>query len=154
MQGAMVAKREELARFINLIASDWDTQQKAEGGGPQQSTKVGKLIVPLLLLLLSLICLFQVMWKVHLIWLMIGCVCPVSTLFIMNYLWPTKSVFVSSVFCDSDDGCPVYIVILSAMEQNFFMTYCYFGILIFDVLPTACAVYARRSMKVKKAVKV
>ncbi len=43
MQGAMVAKREELARFINLIASDWDIQQKAEGGGPQQSTKVGKL---------------------------------------------------------------------------------------------------------------
>ena len=83
----------------------------------------------------------------HMIWVLIGCLCPLSTLVIMNILWPTKSVFLSRIFCSDHDDCPLYIVVPSIVEQTIFMLYYYFVIMIFDILPTACAVYIRRSMK-------
>ncbi len=90
----------------------------------------------------------QLMWKVHIGWVMMGLGCPVVGLTIMNWTNPMRLVFLSSLFCTSDEDCPEYDVVLSILEQNVAMLYVYFTYYIYDVLPISFSFYVKGSMKV------
>ncbi len=75
---------------------------------------------------------------------------PAGTTAQMNYMWPTRRQFPSSLFCDEEvpEECPIYVAATSAIAHTFTQTYLWGFLLALDLLQMTFASYMTSILRV------
>ncbi len=95
---------------------------------------------------------FQFVYKTHVAWFLQAFIIPAASLVILNHREPMRNVFLTGLFCGSEEVCPMTVRALSYAHQALACVYGYLTNLLFDILPVSNALIITKQMQVLLAV--